>query len=377
MAILVVDDSNDGRLSLRALLASAGYREVATVGSADEAFAFLGLGAEAPRRDVDLILMDAVMPGLDGVEACRRLKESETFRDVPVIMITGRPDAKDIETAFSVGAADYLTKPVRPVELLARVRAALSLRQEMLCRQKREEELLDVTRQLEEANERLQRLSSLDAVTEIPNRRSFDASLERTWSFARRKAVSVAAVMADIDAFKAFNDAYGHQAGDACLRAVASALAGSMHRRSDLVARYGGEEFAAVLLDTDEAGAITVAEAMRRAVADLAIPHTESGVRPVVTISVGVAAVVPSARLAPADLVAAADAALYAAKRAGRDQVRAAGPVVPSPTAAGAADGAEKPAPGTPIPWARKEPRSGSTAAANAAPVEAPLPSPR
>ncbi len=176
-------------------------------------------------------------------------------------------------------------------------------------------------RELEAANDELQRLATVDALTGVANRRHFDAALELEWSRARRGATEVSLLMVDVDHFKRFNDAYGHQQGDECLAAVAGALQGVVSRAIDVVARYGGEEFAVILPATNAAGALSLADRVRRAVEGLAIAHERSDVAAVVTISVGVATVRPNGSGTPADLVAAADAALYRAKREGRNRI--------------------------------------------------------
>ncbi len=178
-------------------------------------------------------------------------------------------------------------------------------------------------RLIERQKEELERLSTVDGLTEIPNRRLFDVALDREWRRAARHGRPVAIVMIDIDRFKAFNDAYGHQAGDDCLRAVAKALTRTVSREGDVVARYGGEEFAAILPDTDLNGALAVAERMRLAVVDLGLEHVD-GVEKVVTVSLGAASCVPTPDSSSDSLVAAADAALYRAKEAGRNRSMAA-----------------------------------------------------
>jgi len=185
----------------------------------------------------------------------------------------------------------------------------------------REEELVRLVRerteQLEEANRRLEELSFLDALTEIANRRQFEQILDLEWRRAVRSGAPLSLIIADIDNFKAFNDTHGHQVGDRCLRDVATLMDSIVQRAGDQVARYGGEEFAAILPETDAEGAAAIAERMRQAVEAL---ETDGGR---VTVSFGVATVIASDKLSPNALVAAADAALYQAKRDGRNAVRA------------------------------------------------------
>ncbi|HRP98278.1 MAG TPA: diguanylate cyclase [Rhodocyclaceae bacterium] len=181
------------------------------------------------------------------------------------------------------------------------------------------ETLRDMT-ELKQAHLALQNLASRDGLTGIANRRTFDIQLQREWLRAQRDGAPLSLILADIDYFKRYNDYYGHQQGDACLRQVADALAGAIYRPADLVARYGGEEFAAIMPDTDRHGAFEVAERLREAVSGLRLPHACSEVASHVTMSLGVATLVPTPGQQPDHLVAAADAALYAAKHAGRNR---------------------------------------------------------
>jgi len=174
---------------------------------------------------------------------------------------------------------------------------------------------------LEEANATLQRLSTLDGLTGIPNRRSFEERIEEEWRRAQRDSAMLAVLMVDIDHFKAYNDHYGHLQGDDCLIDIAQAIAATVNRPADSVARYGGEEFVAVLPDTDARGAALVAERLRQRIENLRITHQVSPAASVVTVSIGFAAVTPTAHLQAPDLIGAADRALYEAKREGRNRV--------------------------------------------------------
>ena len=176
---------------------------------------------------------------------------------------------------------------------------------------------------LKEANERLEHLSASDGLTQVANRRCFDQTLEREWSRLRRTKEPLSLIMSDVDFFKLFNDTYGHQGGDDCLKLVAQALSASARRGADCVARYGGEEFCVILPATDEAGALHLAEKIRQAVANLAIEHGKSQVASHVTLSLGVATMIPSEAGTPEALIKCADQALYAAKASGRNRVAA------------------------------------------------------
>jgi diguanylate cyclase (GGDEF)-like protein len=323
--ILIVDDSLDSQLLIKSILKYAGYTELLIANSAIEAFKQLGMDNPASvSTDIDLILMDIVMPEMDGIEACRLIKSFEYLRDVPIIMVTATVQTKDkdLQMAFAAGAIDYIIKPLNKVELLARVSSALRLKREIDHRKAREQELLNAKLQLEELNQVLQRLSSLDGLTGIANRRHFDLVLKQEWRRTIRDATSLSLVLIDVDFFKAYNDTYGHQMGDDCLKQVANLLKGVLKRPTDLIARYGGEEFVALLPKTDTEGAAALAEEMRAGVEALGIAHARSQVTDRVTISLGVATVVPNRDSSYAELVTEADQALYQAKQEGRNRIK-------------------------------------------------------
>lgn len=274
-------------------------------------------GIEAFRQSrPDLIMLDVVMPGMDGFEVARRIRQLESDGEwTPIIFLSARTRDEDIERGIAVGGDDYLVKPVSEAVLKAKVRAMQRIAHMRAS-------LVALTRKLDEANRELTRLSAFDGLTGIANRRTFDATLSREWRRGARSGASIALMVVDVDCFKQFNDAYGHQVGDECLKAVARALAGNTRRPVDLVARYGGEEFAVVLPDTDAQGAAIVAESMRKAVEALAITHRHSTAARVVTVSIGIAVTRPerSDDGGFATLVARADEALYRAKRDGRNR---------------------------------------------------------
>ena len=278
-------------------------------------------GIEAFKRErPDLVLLDIIMPGLDGFEVAQRLRQLERDGEwTPILVLTARTSDEDLQRGIEVGGDDYLIKPVSEVVLKAKVRAMQRIAQMRYS-------LLVLTRKLDEANRELTRLSSADGLTGIANRRRFDETLLKEWRRCARDGRPLTLLLMDVDFFKPFNDNYGHQVGDECLKAVARTLAETLHRPSDMVARYGGEEFAAILPDTDQTGARAVAEALREAVQGLAITHRFSAVSRVVTLSVGLACEYP----ARGDdngfvrLLKSADAALYEAKKNGRNRVEVA-----------------------------------------------------
>ncbi len=323
MSILIVDDTPVNLVLLEDILKQEGYGDIHCVGSAREAFAFLERGGPLG-PDVDLILMDVVMPGMDGIEACRQIKAQERLKDIPVVMITVRDDTEALQQSFAAGANDYIIKPVKETELLSRTRSVMRLKREIDCRKAREAELLRMTEQLEIINKTLENLINIDSLTEVANRRYFDRLLENEWQRAIRRADSLALLMIDLDDFKAYNDTHGHQKGDQCLRQVASALNEVIKRAGDLVVRYGGEEFAVVLPNTDSEGAMVVAERLRSEIDTLKIPHEHASSGDTLTVSIGIAAGVPKEGDDRRQIVTAAESALYIAKSEGRNCIRVA-----------------------------------------------------
>lgn len=262
----------------------------------------------------DLVLLDVVMPDIDGFEVARQIRQIETPGEwTPIIFLSSLNKDQDIERGIGAGGDDYLLKPVSEVVLGAKIRAMqriLQMRQSLVV----------LTRKLDNANQELKRLTSLDGLTGIANRRHFDAVLLREWRRAMRMGEELSIIMADIDFFKLYNDTYGHQNGDECLRQIAQALSHTTDRGGDLLARYGGEEFIAVLPGTSLNGASFVAEQMRKTVSDLRIPDPSAPFGHI-TASFGVASAVAMPETDPQDLVGAADLALYKAKHLGRNQI--------------------------------------------------------
>ncbi len=255
----------------------------------------------AQRELPDLILLDVMMPDMDGFEVCRRLKESANTDKIAVIFVTAKNAESDEELGLDLGAVDYITKPfVLPVAK-ARIRNHIRLKQQA---------------------DLLESLSLLDALTHIPNRRRFDETLVTEWKRAMRDDTPLSLIMIDIDHFKQYNDHYGHGAGDICLHTVATELSRCLVRPSDLVARYGGEEFVVILPDTDQKSGAQVAERLRGCIEKLGLPHAYSETAPVITVSVGIATQleIPEYFL-PQMLNDDADNALYLAKAGGRNRV--------------------------------------------------------
>jgi len=262
----------------------------------------------------DLVLLDIVLPGIDGYEVARRIRALEKPGEwTPIIFLSAMTKDEDLERGIEAGGDDYLFKPVSEAVFGAKVRAMQRIAQMRYS-------LVVLTRKLDAANRELTRLSAVDGLTGIANRRQFDEALSREWRRCLREREPLALLMCDVDLFKQYNDRYGHPAGDECLKQVAATLRANLRRPADVVARYGGEEFAAILPGTSVEGAARVAESMRAAVLALGLVHDDSAAG-AVTVSIGLVAVVPEQAGAPADVVGAADAALYEAKRRGRNGV--------------------------------------------------------
>ena len=188
-------------------------------------------------------------------------------------------------------------------------------------RKARERELEQLNLKLTSVNELLRRLAVVDGLTGVANRRYFDEVIAEEWSRARRNESSIALIMADVDHFKAYNDTYGHQQGDECLKLVAGTMQSALSRAGDMLARYGGEEFAVILPSTDVAGAFEVAERILNAVSDMRLEHSGSSVADHVTISMGVSALRPDEQSSVQELIETADKNLYTAKAQGRNRV--------------------------------------------------------
>ena len=249
----------------------------------------------------DLILLDAMMPDMDGYALCKELQAAPETADIPVIFVTALSSPEDETRALEAGAADFISKPVNAAVVRARVRTQLTVKRQ---------------------RDALRALILLDGLTGVANRRAFDERLEAEWRRCGRNQLPVALVLVDIDHFKLYNDHYGHQAGDNTLLQVAGAMQRAAARAQDLVARYGGEEFAILLPQLDARGATGVAGRLKAELEKMAIPHLASPTAPHLTVSMGIACMTPGEHSLPGDLIQAADALLYKAKAAGRNQYR-------------------------------------------------------
>ena len=274
----------------------------------------------ALRLQPTVILQDLVMPGIDGFALIQQYRENEALAHVPVIVMSAKDDPKLKAHSFAVGANDYVVKLPDRLELLARIRYHSNAHISRLQRDQAFRFLRESQKNLADANIELQKLAALDGLTGIANRRRFDETLHFEWQRGQRDKAPLSLLFCDIDHFKSYNDHFGHLAGDLCLKKVAAVLTEHLKRPADLAARYGGEEFALILPETEAAGALLIAQACRRHLEGLQIEPPATG-KGIVTISVGVATVVPSPASTVEQLINRADQALYAAKRGGRNSV--------------------------------------------------------
>jgi diguanylate cyclase (GGDEF)-like protein len=304
--ILIVDDSATVRAGLAA---AAREMKLEPVLAEDGEKALTLFLAERP----SVVLLDVNMPGIDGYETARRIRAASPEDWIPILFLSASVGDQDLERAIECGGDDYLVKPVSAVVLSAKIRAMQRL-------DKMRGRLVEVSRELASANQRLETLVHQDGLTGIANRRAFDYLLERQFAHAVRSHEPLSIALCDVDQFKAYNDRYGHPAGDECLRKIGAAIGRSCRRATDFAARYGGEEFALLLPDTPSSGALQVVEAARSEVAALAIAHDASSVAKVVTLSAGVASFQTGRDKVAAELISRADEALYRAKHLGRNR---------------------------------------------------------
>lgn len=289
--ILVIDDSSVQSGFLCSILAED--YELTACHTAEE-------GLKAAREGVySLILLDVVMPGMDGFALLQELKSTQITRYVPVILITSLADAQYEERGLVLGAVDYVTKPFNPIIIKARV---------------------DTHVQLYHYQMRFKEQAMIDELTGVANRRRYEAECAARWQEAIRFELPFSICMFDIDKFKLYNDTFGHPAGDKVITSVAGKVASQFHRSTDLFARYGGEEFVAVFLGLQEEEAFRFVEMVRQSVEDLHIPH-DPGVGPWVTVSIGGITLTPKQGDKLENCLKLADTMLYDAKRQGRNRV--------------------------------------------------------
>lgn len=306
MQILLVDDSRTERRILSSWLTDLGHQ-------VEEAEDGLQAVARCAELSPDLLLLDVEMPRLNGYQTAQRLRE-ELSDWLPIIFLSARNSAEDIARGIDAGGDDYLFKPVDPIVLAAKMRAM-----ERIAGMRHK--LLDTGRQLAEANAELDRQANIDGLTGLANRRQLDTRLAEEMARSTRHKTPLSVMLADVDHFKHYNDHYGHQAGDQCLKQVARCLSRSVHRPGDLAARYGGEEFCVLLPETPLQAATELAERIRDTLAARQIPHARAAAADIVTLSLGVAVYASDSDAQGEQLLRRADQALYRAKQQGRNRV--------------------------------------------------------
>ncbi|GBC60117.1 diguanylate cyclase response regulator [Desulfonema ishimotonii] len=312
LKILVIDDDPFVRAMLGEILESSGY----AVATASDGTAGLRRYSDDP--EIGMIISDMNMPEMNGLAFVKALRQKDT--GMPVIILTVNTEIELALETIRSGANDYLLKDENIEDTI------LISVQKVLTMYRLEQQNIRLIEDLARKNKELERLSFSDGLTGIPNRRYFDEGGKQEWGRALREQIPLSLIMIDIDDFKSYNDACGHQMGDRCLQQVAHTLQRSLRRFGDFIARYGGEEFAAVLPNTPLNGALAIAETMRSDVMALNLSHPTSAISDRITISIGVSSAVPARNSDLSGLIQQADQALYQAKQTGRNQVAAAGP---------------------------------------------------
>ena len=298
MNILLVEDSPTLRFAMDTYIREAGHETII----AENGEKAVQLVEQMP--NIDMIVMDVEMPGLNGFETTHLIRENLAEHWIPIIFVTGKSEDSSLEEGIAVGGDDYLIKPVSKVILKAKIKAL--------------ERIAKMRGQLHQLNEKLKVLSQRDSLTHLYNRRTFEEKANDAWRTATRNKQPLTILLLDIDFFKRYNDSYGHVAGDQCIIKVSKALSKRFNRVGDIVARYGGEEFIVVLPNTDRAGAQHVAEELNKVMIQLNISHKASPVHRKVTVSIGGSTLKYTTGATLQQLVNHADKALYQSKKVGR-----------------------------------------------------------
>ena len=306
-SVLVVDDQESVRSALAAELRHAGVAEIIEAATGDAAVALF------KQHRPDLVLLDIKLPGKDGYWVAQQMRESEPGDWTPIIFLSGLDSDLDVWRGIESGGDDYLVKPVKPIVLVAKLRAMRRL----LDMRRR---LVALSAELHQANQRLNEMVEIDALTGLVNRRGFDRILHSEILSARRDGTPLTLMLCDLDHFKAYNDANGHVQGDACLKEVGRLLREVCVRPRDVASRYGGEEFALILPGTPRSGAMTFARALGQVLKVRAIAHPESPLGGTLTLSGGITTCVPDDSTSAESMIMRADQALYAAKAQGRNR---------------------------------------------------------
>jgi len=303
--VLVVDDVPLNRKLQQAYLDAVGYRVVL---AQDGMEALQLVEEEWP----DLILLDVMMPKMNGFQVCKKLKTNDSTRFIPIILVTALNEIEDRIKGIEAGADDFISKPFNKLELLARVKSLLRIKH-------LHDELELKIKELETTQKKLYQLAITDGLTELYNYRYFNEELSHELSRAIRHNLNVSVAMMDIDYFKNYNDTNGHPAGDKVLKTIAKLLRSNI-RKIDVAARYGGEEFALILVESNKKAATVVANKIKKLVEDYPFSHQETQPNGKLTISMGIASF-PEDTKNPDELLTLADKRLYKAKTLGRNRV--------------------------------------------------------
>lgn len=321
--LLLVDDRPENLLTLESLLDHPDFNIIKAASGSQALEKML-------ENDIALVLLDVFMPDMDGYETAELMRSNKRTKHIPIIFVTAEQAERDhIFKGYDAGAVDYLMKPIAPRVLQSKVSIFLEIhRQKLELEEKTRElngkvvELEELQQQLEEKNKQLKVISNVDALTGIYNRRYFNEIIEREWSRSKRNHSILSLILMDIDHFKAYNDTYGHSAGDTALKAVANAISRPVKRKIDTIARYGGEEFVAVLPETGKEGALALGKRMMDSVRTMKLEHKGYPEKGYLTISMGIYSVVPDDNISYINIINSADNALYAAKADGRDCIK-------------------------------------------------------
>ncbi|MCH4887883.1 diguanylate cyclase [Acidaminobacter sp. JC074] len=312
--VLIVDDIEANRISFKAVINAPNIR-LFEAKNGGECLKIL------MRESIDLVLLDIQMPDITGFEVAELMRENDRTKDIPIIFITAiNKEEEYVFKGYELGAVDYLYKPIKKEILKSKVNVFVKLHVQAKVIEKKSEELEKKILDLEEAEKELLKLTQMDQLTGIKNRRAFDETLNKEGRRAIRRKTSLTLLMIDIDYFKNYNDTYGHVEGDECLKRVAACISKTLNRPFDLAARYGGEEFAVLLPDIELDGGVEVAERIRQNIEDLQIENFREGKPEVITVSIGIASVLPIIDEEVDQLVEYADEALYRAKEEGRNR---------------------------------------------------------
>lgn len=325
----MVDDNKQHLELMVDLLAEAEGLRVFAASSGAEALELL------EREDIQIVLLDVIMPGMDGLAVCRKIRANPRIASLQIVLLSGFEEKRDLDELFALGADDFISKPIAPLELQARVQAALiryksqaprknpvdvtelsTLKAENQSLRRQYDQIRNLNQELEKNNQELQQLASYDPLSGLLNRRTLFWRLEVEIERSLRLNLPLTGIMADIDHFKRINDNYGHQCGDAAIREIGAILKRTL-RKYDYAGRYGGEEFFVIFPNTNLERALTIAERFRREIEETRFPCLRE--TPKLTISIGIAQFRPGE--VPDDWVARADVAMYRAKQRGRNQI--------------------------------------------------------